>query len=209
MIRMSDITEVLRQRRSIRRYTQEHVPTEVIRKILESASYAPSAHNAQPWRFIVITDAEQKETLANAMAQVWFKELEDEHVPKNTRWATVNASVERFTSAPVLILACFSMEDMDEYPDADRQEIERDLAVQSLSAAIQNLLLAACEKGLGGCWYCAPDFCQPAVIEAMGMPFDVEPLALIALGYPAEMPKPPERRPVEDFAFLNQWGNPI
>ncbi len=206
---MSEITEALKQRRSIRHYTNEPVPTEVIRHLLEIASYAPNAHNSQPWRFIVITDPERKEALADSMAQVWLKELDAEHVPKNTAWKTVNASVERFTAAPVLILACFTMEDMDEYPDVDRQEIERDLAVQSLSAAVQNLLLAAYEVGLGACWYCAPDFCQPAVIEAMKMPVDVEPIALISLGYPAEKPQVRERREVEEFAFLNQWGNPL
>jgi coenzyme F420-0:L-glutamate ligase / coenzyme F420-1:gamma-L-glutamate ligase len=206
---MSDLPEALRQRRSIRKYTDETVPIEVIRSILQTASYAPSAHNAQPWRFVVITGQDQKEAFADAMAQVWEAELERDHIPKNIRWATVNVSVERFTVAPVLVLCCLSMEDMDTYPDAERQKTERDLAVQSLAAAVQNLLLAAYGEGLGACWFCAPIFCKPAVRKALDIPDDVEPQALITLGYPAEVPKMPERFSLDRFAYLDKWGNQL
>jgi coenzyme F420-0:L-glutamate ligase / coenzyme F420-1:gamma-L-glutamate ligase len=206
---MSDLPEALRQRRSIRKYTDEIVPVEAIRSILQTASYAPSAHNAQPWRFVVITGQDQKEAFADAMAQVWMAELERDHIPKNIRWATVNVSVERFTAAPVLVLCCLSMDDMDTYPDAERQKIERDLAVQSLAAAVQNLLLAAYAEGLGACWFCAPIFCKPAVRKALGIPEDVEPQSLITLGYPAEVPKMPERFSLDTFAYLDKWGNQL
>jgi coenzyme F420-0:L-glutamate ligase/coenzyme F420-1:gamma-L-glutamate ligase len=206
---MSIFTNEIKSRRSIRTYTDQPVSKEFIRGILEAASYAPSAHNAQPWRFIVLLDEAQKESLADAMAQVWLAELERDHIPKNTRWATVNASVERFTSAPVLILACLCMEGMDDYPDVERQKNERDLAVQSLAAAIQTLLLEAHTEGLGACWHCAPVFCKEAVRKVLGIPEDVEPQALITIGYPAENPKPPQRKPVESFAHLDKWDNPL
>jgi len=143
------------------------------------------------------------------MGQVWMAELERDHIPKNVQWQTVNASVERFANAPVLILACLTMEDMEKYPDSERQGTERDLAVQSLAAAVQTLLLAAHSEGLGACWFCAPIFCKPAVREALGIPVEVEPQALITLGYPAEQPKLPERYPLDAIAFLGKWGNPI
>jgi coenzyme F420-0:L-glutamate ligase / coenzyme F420-1:gamma-L-glutamate ligase len=206
---MSLFTDELKARRSIRRYTQQPVPLNVIRGLLEAASYAPNAHNSQPWRFIILTDPEAKAALADAMAQVWLAELEREHIPKNTRWTTVNASVVRFTSAPALILACLTLDDMDKYPDVDRQKIERDLAVQSVAAAIQNLLLAAHDNGLGACWYCAPTFCKAAVQKALALPDDVEPQALITIGYPAEVPKPVDRCPIEEFAYLDKWDNPF
>jgi coenzyme F420-0:L-glutamate ligase / coenzyme F420-1:gamma-L-glutamate ligase len=206
---MSDFISEIRTRRSIRKYQPTIVPTEILHNIIKAASYSPSAHNAQPWRFIAITGHEQKEALADAMAQVWLEDLERDHIPKNTRWATVNASMERFTSAPALIVCCISMEDMDSYPDVERQKNERDLAVQSLSVAIQNLLLAAHAEGLGACWFCAPIFCKAAVREALDIPDEVEPQALITLGYPAENPKMPERHPVEAYAYLDKWGNPL
>jgi coenzyme F420-0:L-glutamate ligase / coenzyme F420-1:gamma-L-glutamate ligase len=206
---MSIFINEIKSRRSIRSYTEQTISKELIRSILETASYAPSAHNAQPWRFIVLIDEDQKEKLADAMAEVWLAELERDHIPKNTRWTTVNASFERFTSAPVLILACLCFEDMDVYPDEERQKTERDLAVQSLAAAIQTLLLAAYTEGLGTCWYCAPIFCKDNVKKALGIPEDVEPQALVTLGYPAENPMQPQRHPVEAYAHLNKWDNPL
>lgn len=203
------LTDFLRQRRSIRKYTPKNVPTELIKELLETASYAPSAHNAQPWHFIVLTETERKNCLVEAMGQVWLAELEKEHIPKNIRWATVERSIERFTSAPVLILACLTMDGMDVYHDAERQRAERDLAVQSLAAAIQTMLLAAHTKGLGACWHCAPVFCKTAVRQAVGIPENVEPQALITLGYPDEAPRTPLRRPVKVFVHEEKWGNPL
>jgi coenzyme F420-0:L-glutamate ligase/coenzyme F420-1:gamma-L-glutamate ligase len=206
---MSNLTDALKQRRSIRKYQNRAVPPEKIVQVLEATSYAPSAHNAQPWRFIVLTQGAQKNNLADAMAHVWLAELERDHVPKNIRWATVNRSVERFTAAPVLILACLTLENMDTYPDAERQIIERDLAVQSLAAAIQTLLLAAHANGLGGCWFCAPLFCKSAVRQALEIPDAVEPQALITLGYPDESPKMPLRRPLQKYTYNKKWGTPL
>ena len=206
---MSILTDALKHRRSIRKYKPEPIPTELIKDLLEIASYSPSAHNAPPRRFIVLTDNLKKNVLANAMAEVWLVELQRDHIPKNTQWATVNASVERFTSAPILVLACLTLEDMDTYPDSERQNNERDLAVQSLAAATQTLLLAAYDNGLGACWYCAPIFCKTAVRKALKIPDDAEAQALITLEYPAEVPKTPQRYPTEKFSYLNEWGNPL
>ncbi len=206
---MSSFIDEMRSRRSIRKYQKKPVPQETLKALLEVAAYAPSAHNAQPWRFIVLTEPEDKQDLASAMGQVWFKELEANQIPQNVRWQTVDRSVNRFSSAPALIVACLSMEDMDQYPDAGRQLVERDLAVQSLGAALQTLLLAAHAEGLGACWYCAPAFCGAAVREALDIPAGVEPQALVTLGYPDEKPKMPPRKPVVDYAFLGRWGNLI
>jgi F420 biosynthesis protein FbiB-like protein len=209
MTPMSQLNDALKQRRSIRHYQDRPVPVDVLKGVLEAASFAPSAHNAQPWRFVVLADVDAKETFANAMAQVWLEELERDHIPKNMRWATVNRSVERFTSAPILVLACLTMENMDSYADEERRRVERDLAVQSLSAAIQTLLLAAHGAGLGACWYCAPIFCQDAVREALQIHCSVEPQALIPKGYPAEVPNVPKRLPLEAYVHAGKWGQPF
>ncbi|MCW4009603.1 MAG: nitroreductase family protein [Candidatus Bathyarchaeota archaeon] len=201
--------DTLKQRRSIRKFQKRPVPMEIIRQILETASFAPSAHNAQPWRFIVLTGSQQKSGLAEAMANAWREELERDHIPQGTRQKAVSCSIERFTSAPAIIVACLSLEDMDKYPDAERQCIERDLAVQSLAAAIQTLLLAAHANSLGTCWYCAPLFCKQAVRRTLEIPDTVEPQALITLGYPDEAPKMPLRRPLQDYLYCEKWGAPF
>ncbi len=140
------------------------------------------------------------------MAQVWLAEMEKDQISQNMRSATARRSVERFASAPALILACLTLTDMDIYPDKERQRIERDLAVQSLGASVQTLLLAAYASGLGACWYCAPIFCKASVKQSLGVPDSVEPQALITLGYPDEAPKLPPRHPLDRFAFLGKWG---
>jgi F420 biosynthesis protein FbiB-like protein len=203
---MSDFIGALKQRRSIRIYELRAIPDEDLTEILDAAVWAPSAHNAQPWRFIALKEDKDKCALAEAMGETWLRELQKDGVPKAAREDSVRASVERFASAPVLILACVTLEDMNAYPDEGRRKSERDLAVQSLGAAVENLLLAAHAKGLGGCWYCAPAFCQAAVRQALGIPEDVEPQALITLGYPAEEPKAPCRLPLGDVVFVGRWG---
>jgi coenzyme F420-0:L-glutamate ligase / coenzyme F420-1:gamma-L-glutamate ligase len=203
---MFSFIDEIKSRRSIRKYNKTLVPRETLRALIETAVYAPSAHNAQPWRFIALTEPEDKEDLANAMGQVWLKELEANQIPQDVRWHTVDRSVSRFSSAPALIVACLSMENMDQYPDAERQRAERDLAVQSLGAAVQTLLLAAHAEGLGACWYCAPSFCKPVVRKALDIPAEVEPQALITVGYPDEKPQAPPRKPLGDYAYAGLWG---
>ena len=200
------IPEILKSRRSIRKYQNRPVSKEVMRQILEVASYAPSAHNAQPWRFIILAEPNQKNALADAMAQAWNAELESDNIPLTMRHSKVHRSIERFTAAPVLILACLSLENMDSYPDSIRQGSERDLAVQSLAAALQNLLLAAHVRGLGACWYCAPLFCKRAVQAVLQIPKEVEPQALITLGYPDEAPMTPLRKPLSEWVYRGKWG---
>jgi len=101
------------------------------------------------------------------------------------------------------------MENMDKYPDKSRQECEHDRAVQSLASAIQNMLLAACSKNLGACWFCAPLFCKQIVRRVLKIPEEVEPQALITLGYSAEKPVPPPRKSFQDFSYFGHWGEKL
>jgi coenzyme F420-0:L-glutamate ligase/coenzyme F420-1:gamma-L-glutamate ligase len=201
--------DAIKKRRSIRNYAPRRVSTEILREILEAARWAPSAHNAQPWRFIVLTDLPQKRELAKAMADAWMADMIKDGFLAEAREEMSDASVERFTSAPVLIVACLTMRDMDRYEDESRQKGERDLAVQSLGAAIQNMLLAAHDRGLGACWFCAPIFCKEAVRTILQIPKDVEPQALIAMGYPAETPPAPRRKTLDDYAYAGCWGKKL
>ncbi len=202
---MPDVLDAIKTRRSIRKYLQKAVPYELVTEVLEVAGWAPSAHNAQPWRFIVLTESSLKWELAEAMAESWAADMAKDcvNIDKEIR----KARVDRFATAPALILACSSMNAMNIFPDKNRQSIERDLALQSLGAAMQNLLLAAHAKGLGACWFCAPAFCKQTVRSALNIPEGVEPQALVALGYPAENPPVPPRKPLGDYCFRDKWGD--
>jgi F420 biosynthesis protein FbiB-like protein len=201
---MSNLSDMLRERRSIRKYQARPVSEDLIGKVLEAAGWAPSAHNAQPWRFIVLADQQAKRGLAEAMAEAWAADMAKDGVCVEPE--KVRLRVERFADAPALVLACFCMDGMVQFPDPERRGLERDLALQSLAASLQNLLLAAHSLGLGACWFCAPSFCKQTVREALEIPNDAEPQALVALGYPAEEPAVPLKKQHDEFCFRDKWG---
>lgn len=173
-------------RRSIRRYTDQPVPRQLVEQILEAAIWSPSAHNRQPWRFAVIQDEASKHKLASAMGTRLRHDLTADGVPETVIADDVNRSYERITNAPVLIALCLTMADMDSYPDEKRSRNEYLMAVQSVAMAGQNLLLAAHDLSLGACWMCAPLFCPDVVVSALDLPEDWQPQGLITLGYPAQ-----------------------
>lgn len=199
------ILRILRARRSVRALKPDPVPRELIVEVLDAARWAPSAHNAQPWRFVVITSDAVKRELATKMAEAWRQDLASDGVPEQQIKELTGASVRRFTSAPVLVLACLTMESMHSYLDERRREAEHIMAVQSVAAAIQNMLLAAHALGLGACWFCAPLFCPDVVRSVLKLPGDLEPQALIALGFPAEEPRPPPRKPLSEVVRWERW----
>jgi coenzyme F420-0:L-glutamate ligase / coenzyme F420-1:gamma-L-glutamate ligase len=204
---MTDLFDVVKQRRSIRKYLPRLVQKEVVLDVLEAAGCAPSAHNSQPWRFIILQDASVKRSLADAMAKAWVKDLQKDGVRVESDKRAER--VERFATAPVLILACLTVVDLRKFPDSERQMCERDLAVQSFGAALQNLLLAAHAKGLGACWFCAPAFCKETVRKILKIPDAVEPQAFVAMGYPAENPQVPIKKLLEGYCFVDIWGGPL
>lgn len=187
-------------RRSIRRYTSDPVPQDVIKRLLAGAIWAPSAHNRQPWRFAVVETPEQKEQLALAMGKALRRDLEADGVAEDIISADVRRSHERMTSAPVLIVVCLSMLDMDVYPDQRRMDNEHIMAVQSTAMAGQNLLLAAYDAGLGACWMCAPLFCPEVVSTTLALPNDWQAQGLITLGYPAQQQEK-SRKPLDFFVL--------
>jgi coenzyme F420-0:L-glutamate ligase/coenzyme F420-1:gamma-L-glutamate ligase len=206
---MTNLLEAIKNRRSIRKYTQQPVPLDVVSEIIQTATYAPSAHNAQPWRFILLTEESEKRAFAQAMARAWLHDLKKDGASPENRASMARASEERFASPPVLIVVCLTIQKMMQFPDQKRQQCEHDLAVQSLGAVIQNLLLAAHDKKLGSCWYCSPIFCKKDVRQALGIPENVEPQALITLGYPNETVAAPQRDELCEVAYKQKWGNPI
>jgi F420 biosynthesis protein FbiB-like protein len=107
----------------------------------------------------------------------------------------------RITSAPVSILVCLSMIDMDVYLDAQRSAYEKLMAVQAVACAVQNILLKARELELGACWMCAPLFCPDVARDTLQLPSDWEPQALITIGYPANSGKLRERKSIDEISI--------
>ncbi len=190
---------MLEGRRSIREYNPNEVSDTVLNRVLEAATWAPSAHNAQPWRFVVVRGTDTKLKVARAMADQWRKDLAKDRVSEKDSGNLVNVSIDRFSRAPVIIVPCLTMKEMHLYDDSRRRKVEYMMGVQSVAAAIENMLLAAHTLGLGSCWFCAPLFCPSTVKSVLGTPSDYQPQALITLGYPACQPQPPPRKPLKEI----------
>jgi F420 biosynthesis protein FbiB-like protein len=180
------LLRAIHERRSLRRYQDKPVAREVIEHLIDAGIWAPSAHNRQPWRFAILQSFGTKEKLARAMGTRLRSDLERDNVPVELIETDVSRSYDRLTSAPVLILICLSLLDMDVYTDVQRNHNEYIMAVQSTAMAGQNILLAAHASGLGACWMCAPLFCPDLVQETLELPDDWQPQGIISVGYPAQ-----------------------
>jgi F420 biosynthesis protein FbiB-like protein len=187
----------------IRRYTERPVEPRLIEAVLHAATRAPSPHNRQPWRFAVVTGA-AREHLAAAMGDRLRQDLARDGVALEAIERDAERSFRRITGAPVGILACLTLRDMDAYPDTRRAGAEHWMAGQAVAAACQNMLLCASELGLGACWMCAPLFCPDVAVAALDLPSDWQPQALITLGYPADAGRERERKPLNEVAV---WRN--
>ncbi len=190
------LLQLIHTRRSIRQFEPRPVPRSLIERLVEAACWAPSAHNRQPWRFVVLDEEGRKRQLAEAMGARLTADLRADGLEEAQIARDVARSHRRLTGAPVLLLVCLSMQDMDRYPDPIRQQHERLMAAQSVAMATQNLLLVAHAEGLGACWLCAPLFCPDVVRATLGLPEAFEPQGVIALGYPAEQ-RTKTREPLE------------
>jgi F420 biosynthesis protein FbiB-like protein len=159
--------------------------------------YAPSAHNRQPWRFVVVADVSVKTQLAEAMAEDFERDLRRDNVPPEKIQAQIKRSKERLTSAPVVILLCLDMSEMDSYPDEKRRQAERTMTIQSVAAAGLQLLLAAHAEGLGGVWVCSPLFAQETIQNTLNLSEAWEPQAMFFVGYADGLPKNKEMKDLE------------
>lgn len=197
-----ELRQFLRTRRSIRRFKPDPVPESVLLDILTTATFAPSAHNRQPWRFAVVSTQSVKEGLAHAMALDFERDLARDGVSPEKIKTQVERSRQRILSAPAAILLCLDMRNMDSYPDAQRQQAEHTMAVQSVAAAGLQLLLAAHAEGLGGVWACWPLFTPGTVRNTLSLPETWEPQAMFFIGYPDEHPHPREKIAVSDLSLF-------
>lgn len=204
-----DGMEMLLTRRSVKKLKQVSISKDVVKRILYAATMAPSAHNAQPWRFIVVDDPLVKTKLAKGMASLLIRDLIKDGYSEDEAKLEAEESISRVEAASLIIVACVTMEGMHTYPDRRRRRFEYIMAIQSVSAAIQNLLLAAHYEGLGACWRCAPLFAQNVVRRILHIPKGVDPIALIEIGQPATEVSAPPRKPLEEVTYHNIWGEKL
>lgn len=194
-----ELATIIKGRRSVRRYQARPVNNDLVWQVLEAARWAPSPHGRMPWRFAVLTRAEPKQTLAEAMASEWRRQLAFDGQDEAIIETRARKSHERIVQAPVVIIPCLYLGDLDVYPDDERNAAEATMAVQSLGCAIQNMLLTAYNLGLDTGWMCAPLFCPPVVAAALNLAPDLTPHALITLGYAAADPVRRERMSLEEI----------
>jgi len=171
--------DAIKTRRSFRRYLKKDVDNAIIRELIEAASFAPSAHNFQPWEFIITKDQSKKEEIANASTYAKF-----------------------LPDAPVAIIVCTRK---GKTRKVDDKELLKHFSIQDSAAAIQNLMLAAHEKGLATCWI--GDLQEDRLRGMFNIPEDIYPVAIIPLGYPEPhvMPAVPKRRPIDEILHFEQF----
>ncbi|MFH0896951.1 MAG: nitroreductase family protein [Candidatus Bathyarchaeota archaeon] len=171
-----DVFETIRGRRSIRSYKSDPVPQEVLNRVLDAARWAPSAGNRQSWEFIIVSDPPIKRYLRDAaLGQSFIEE------------------------APIVVVVCANeLRSARLYGNRGRIFY----CLLDGGAAAQNMLLAAYALGLGACWIGAFD--DEMVVKILNLPFGIRPVAIIPLGYPYEVPKPPPRMELNELVHLNR-----
>jgi nitroreductase len=169
------VLDVIRKRKSVRKYREDSLPDDVFRRVMEAARLAPSGKNFQPWKFIIVHDQEMKNKLAEASRGQFF-----------------------MARAPVIVVACG-------YPDQSYQHQGNYMQSWAIDVtiALQHLMLQAEEEGLGTCWIGA--FEEKTVKPLLNIPDEVRVLALTPLGYPDETPRDRGRKTLEEIVSYETY----
>lgn len=178
------LQEAVAARRSIRSFEDRAVPQEIVMRAIETAVQAPAPHHSSPWRFVLLTSAEDKTSFSSAMGARWRDDLSKDGLGSQEATSIVDRSHRLLTSTPLLTVCCADMSRAHEYPDEDRRLAEWSLFAHSVGAALQGYMLALAEEGVGSCWISAPVFCRDVVKDHLELPEHVEPHALVLVGYP-------------------------
>ena len=136
------------------------------------------------------------------MAADFERDMRLDGVPLERIQIQIKRSRDRILSAPAAILLCLDMSEMDTYPDENRSQAERLMAIQSVAASGLQLLLAAHAEGLGGVWACWPLFAQATIRETLELPETWETQAMFFIGYADENPKLRERKPIDEISIF-------
>ncbi|RLE37933.1 nitroreductase family protein [Candidatus Woesearchaeota archaeon] len=173
-----DILGVIKNRRSVRKFLDVPVSWDLIGLIMEAGKAAPSAGNLQPWKFIACTDESVIKQVATACLQ--------------QNWIA--------TAPVVIVVVCDATTTKQHYGVRG----EKLYSIQGCAACIENMLLVAHSLGLGACWVGA--FEEIMLRNALGIPEEVRPQAVIPIGYPDEKPPEPVEFPLENLVYHNKFG---
>ena len=198
----ADFHDFLRTRRSIRRFKPDLVPAAVIERILATATYAPSAHNKQPWRFAVVTDLSTKARLAEAISTHFRADMTADSAPEDDIADRIARTIRRTRGTPLIIVLCRDVTQVRPQPDIVSQQAEAIMGVQSVAMVGLQLLLAAHAESLGGTWICWPLFAPEETRAALDLPSEWEPQGMVFLGYSAEDPPIPGRKPLSEITLF-------
>lgn len=184
-------------RRSIRKFLDKPISREDLTEILESGIKAPSSKNRQPWKFIVVQGAEKEEMLKVFRRGIAREEKGNALLPQSRQHipaAKYTVDIMEEASAAVFVVNTLGKDILSEMtPEEHIYEI---CNIQSISAAIQNMLLTAAEKGIGSLWICDIYFAYAEISEWLNS--EGQLIAAIAFGYPDEFPKARPRKELED-----------
>lgn len=196
------VAETIGRRRSVRKYLPGTIADEVLLRIASAGLSAPAPHHSRPWRFVVVTSEALIRSLAEAMAANWAKELRRDGTSESRISEMTERSVLRLTEAPAVIVGCIDSAEVRVRRDDDLNRHEWTMAQFSLGAAIENIMLAATEEGLGTCWIASPLYCPKVVGDLLDLSETWIPQALITIGNPDPTYVPPERAKSDPDEFV-------
>lgn len=202
---MDDFLKFLTERRSVRKFKQEAVPDEIITKLLEAGRHAPSRANSQPWKFIVVTNEDNRKALSKA---AYGQKL----IANAPLSIVILGVVDPRKSVPdrtsELVDAGAFGNEVKEFADHilddwKYNELKVDCAMNSAIAAAQ-IMLAAEAFGLGCCWVklCKDD----DVLKSLNVPEGYYHTGILAIGYPDETPKHKPRLPLSKIVYYEKYG---
>ena len=204
--------------RAVRRLRPDPIPKDVLRRVLEAATWAPTGGNVQPWRVIVVEDPAKKARLGELYAEGWYAYAKQHRAQLKGASAAAVESAEKMLDAgnyladhyaetPVVLVFCFNPKIMA-ITDAKQDRISV-VGGASIYTAVQNALLACRAEGLGCVLTTLLCSCEPEVKALLGIPSPWATAAAIPVGYPVRGGHGPiRRRPVEKLAFADSWAAP-
>lgn len=192
-----DLLLFIRGRRSVRRFKPESVPRATVERLIETATFAPSAMNRQDWYFIIVEHEEKRRAMVEAGRKKW-EELAAAHPDSGAVKELAEHAVKysRFDVAPTLIaIACRRTDDLQrQVLAADAEAVAG--SIISAAMAAQNLMLAAHALGLGTCCFTGPLAARKELEELLGLHRRHTLVCLLTIGVPDETPSAPARKPL-------------
>jgi len=178
-------------RRSVRRFADQPVESELITEAVAEALTAPAPHHTRPARFVWLSDPDLRRRLLDALKEDWRADLTGDGVAPEAVERRV-AKGQILYDAPEVVIPFMVPDGAHDYPDADRTAAEHTMFTVAVGAAVQGLLVALAVRGVGSCWIGSTIFAPDVVRSVLGLPADWEPLGAVAIGYPDEPPQPRE-----------------